>query len=224
MRADPQHGPSDVQIDRLLRGLIEADALQEDQRLGQRFGTTTGWSRAVTWTARLVVAAALVLALRTPVTAPLPPTLPAPVLAIDYQAGSPADTAARIATFRPCADRDAYALVLFRRWSEECACLTWRVHKRADGSPLLRLVAGEPVEIALDVSESPPVEQFIILALARRRGDLPTDGDDARRLLDCLNDAAPPSWASEPGEHYAAAVQSCLPESAQVVRHPFLVR
>jgi hypothetical protein len=145
-------------------------------------------------------------------------------LEVDYQAGYAADASTRIATFRPCSDQEAYALVLFRGWSEECACLTWRVHEFADGVLLTRLAAGQPLEIALELPEAPPVEQFIILALARRRGDLPAGGREARRLLDCLNEAAPPSWAGEPEEHYTAAVQTCLPGGAQIVRQPFHVR
>ncbi len=225
MRADIQAGPSDAQIDRLLRALIEADSLADGGGPGLSFATTAGSGRpAITWAASLAVAAALVLALRTPVWVPPHPAPRIPALEIDYQAGYAADASTRIATFRPCSDQDAYALVLFRGWSEDCACLTWRVHEFADGALLARLAAGEPVEITLEIAETPPVEQFIILALARRRGDLPAGSREALRLLDCLNDAAPPSWAGEPGEHYAAAVQTCLPGSAQVVRQPFYVR
>jgi hypothetical protein len=215
---------SEQQIGRLLRGLAEADSLAGSRPWALRLepaGTLRGRGLRMVWTTSLATAAALVLALRAPTPGPLSRAQGDPAFHIDYQAAPAAEAAARIATFRPCADRDAYAVVLFRGWSEECACLTWRVHEFADGSPLARLAAGEPVEIAVDVSGDPPVEQFIILALARRRGDLPTDDDDAQRLLACLNDAAPPSLPGEPDEHYATALQSCLPGSARVVRQPF---
>lgn len=227
MRANREAKLSEQQIDRLLRGLIEADSLLGCDRLAPGGEASAGPRQRglrIAWAARLATAAALLLAWRVPAPAPFRSTPPAPALEIEYGAGHAAEGAGRVATFRPCTDQNAYALVLFRGWSDECACLTWHVHEFEDGSPLAALTAGEPVEIALEVTPDPPVEQFIILALARRRGDLPTDGDDARRLLACLNEAAPPAWPGEPDEHYALAVQMCLPGSAQVVRQPLPAR
>lgn len=144
-------------------------------------------------------------------------------VSLAYQPASGVDSS-EVDRFHSCADEDAYAIVLFRVYNSECSCITWRVHVFEDGSRLARLQAGVGLEIPLlDGDDIPPVEQMILLAVARTAGVLPAGADAADSLLECLNDSLPPTPAGEPQDHSPSAVLACVPQDVVVVPQPFFV-
>ena len=150
-------------------------------------------------------------------------TYAAPAMVIDYAPAHHGVDDSRIDTFHTCPTEDAFALVLFRAWDTDCQCVAWKLHEFADGRALMRLAAGEALEIPLDVSNSPPVEQVVVFAVSNRRDELPATAREAEELLACLNTTLPPSALGEQPVCCAAPVESCLPPGVALVQRSFVV-
>jgi hypothetical protein len=124
----------------------------------------------------------------------------------------------RIDGFEACARRDGYAMVLLRAWSEDCSCMTWRVHEDEQGRRLLAFQAGESLRFSVDVTENPVAEQLLVFALADRAGELPADAAAAEQLIACLdrNSASHVETAA-----LAGALEGCLPTGVRLVERRF---
>ncbi len=144
-------------------------------------------------------------------------------VSIEYLPTRESLDAPRLDRLRSCSEQDVYTVVLFRGWNSDCGCVSWRLHEFSEGALLARLEAGEPLEIVLDVSDAPPIEQAVFLAVARRGDDLPSDRAREAALLACLNDAAPPEPIDLQPARLKDSVASCLPNGVAVVHHPFVV-
>ena len=169
-------------------------------------------------------AAVLLLTLAMPhQTQPEPVAGPQCPLAIDFWSGVPREDGVRMACFEPSTSERCSVLAIFRRWQHDCQCLVWQLYEWEDGRPLAELSPEEISNIALDVTDAPPVEQLLVVAIARNPGDLPTSADQAGILLNCLDDVEPPAGAHAGVSAYATAVQQCLPEGVTVVPRPFLI-
>ncbi len=117
---------------------------------------------------------------------------------------------------RPCADVDAFAVLLLRVWSDETRGVTWHVHRQPDGSSLMRLRAGESFDIAMEPALAHVADPTVVLAVARHATDLPGSVDETDQLVTCLNE----SGAAAP-ELFGSAVASagCLPREVTLVSH-----
>jgi hypothetical protein len=194
--------------------------------------------------AATVSAAAAVLAL-----AWLPPSLAPhraayaqPEVEISYLPGTPQDDGVRIDCFESSASEPVSAVAVLHTWHDDCQCLQWDVYEWENGRPLTSLSPHETHEIAVDVTGAPPVEQLVVLVVARDRSGLPADEEQAGQLLECLNDIAPPGESCEDAyfaclrmeDSYPemcegmvacapadSAVWACLPEGITVVQRPF---
>lgn len=137
---------------------------------------------------------------------------PVPVL-VEFGA-SPVDRDVR--HFRPCSDENAFAVLLMREWSDECSCLRWDVLEAEPGRRLMELVAGQAVDIPIDLRNDPPIEQLVVLAVSRQREMLPSDEAGAEGLIACLNESAPPHLADERSSQFVSA---CLPQGVTLMPH-----
>jgi hypothetical protein len=142
---------------------------------------------------------------------------------VEYCPGVRLASGARIDRFQPSASERCSVLALFRTYHEECRCLAWRIYEWEDGRPLAELDPEQVVDIALEVTDAPPVEQLLVVAVARRPTDLPADHEQTTELLDCLNEVSPPTeWQAE-ASAYASAVKACLGSGVTVVPQSFFV-
>jgi hypothetical protein len=117
----------------------------------------------------------------------------------------------------------AWLLALVRSWNVDCQCLLWDVHRFADGGALKNVRPGESLSLDLNVSQSPAVEQVLVLAVAPDRGRLVgATAGDAAELLNCLNSRDLAAADEHDSGSYASAVQSCLPQGVTVVSRPLL--
>ena len=130
----------------------------------------------------------------------------------------------RVDCFQSTASEPCTMVALLRTWNSACECLMWELHQWEDGATLAEVSPGEPVDVRLDVADSPPVQQLLVLAVSRERGDLPDRPDKAEELLECLNHSAPPLGATEDTASYASAVSACLPQGVTVVPASFVPR
>ena len=145
-----------------------------------------------------------------------------PVGAIEIEHVSQAGQAGmRVDVLQPCLDTAAAALVLLRVWDGDCSCLQWKVHEFEDGSTITQMERGDAVQIPLDVSDTPPVEQSVLLAVARRPSDLPSR-NERDSLLACLNGVCPPALPSD-ASCQNPDVLPCLPDGVTLVQRPFVV-
>ncbi len=168
-------------------------------------------------------AAALLLALL-PTTAHRPPSAAfASSFQIDYCPTVPRYDGVRIDHFEPSSDEQCTVLAIFNTWENDCQCLAWQLYEWEDGRSLAELSPNEIHKIAIDVTDAPPIEQLLVVAIAKNPSDLPSNERQASELLDCLNEVAPATEPYESAAAYASAVRACLPDSVTVVPQPFFV-
>ncbi len=217
----------DRTLDRLIRHLAERDRrLPDDRELAE--ACSANRRRPWDWFCGAAAAIALLWIVNSASHRPAPYSSAAaragilPV-SVEYLPTRAALDQPRLDRLRSCSEQDVYTLVLVRGWSSECACVRWDVHEFSEGTLLARLEAGEPLEIILDVSDSPPIEQAVFLAIAQHGGMLPADRAREAALLACLNDAAPPEPIDLQPARLGESVAACLPTGVSVVRHPFVV-
>lgn len=231
---------TDRRLEQLLRQLVELEDLLEKEVTsvsgpGGRPHAAAGAKRTLflaRWAAPVAAAAALAAALvwphpRTPTAvAVLPEGRPARGMPVTMARqphrgpGSPG-----LERFQSCAEEDAYALVLLRAWNSECSCITWHLHEFEDGSRVARLPAGEEVAISFWLGDHPPpVEQMVLLAVARHLADLPTDPESADLLLECLNRSLPPDQPGVSQAESPQAVVACVSSDVQIVPQTFVPR
>ncbi len=129
----------------------------------------------------------------------------------------------RIDRFEPSSPRECAVLAIFRAWHTDCDCLAWQLYEWDDGRPLAELTPEKVHEIMLDVTDAPPLEQLLVIAVAKNPNDLPRSESDTHDLLTCLNKVTPSSDLSDNAAAYASAVRSCLPDSVQIVPQSFCV-
>jgi len=206
----------EARLENLIRQLAEIDDLFGSGRtdpLQRRAPHRIEW---------LAPAAAILLALCfwIPPRRPVPTDL-TPVVSIDYEPDPTPDRPPRIDRLHACADVEAYALILLRTWSHECECLTWRLHRTPEGHLLIRLRPGRGLEVPVDVSDAPPIEQVLILAVAREASRLPDSPEQLARLLTCLEQNLSPMPEDADTQQAVSLVQACLPAGVTVVPRSF---
>lgn len=211
---------SDRRVEELIRCVVELDDLLATSSADSRIiGPGRRSTSAARWIGSLAVPVAAALAW-----AFLLPSEPqmgvadgadAPELLIDHLVHAD-DSESVVTTFRPCADEEAYAIVLLRAWNDECQCLMWRLYEFADGTALARLNAGEDLRVPIDAAGAPSIEQAVLFAIARSRDDLPDEPGETEELLECLNNEAPPTLPGQPDGVCASALSSCLPSVVRV--------
>jgi len=130
----------------------------------------------------------------------------------------------RVDQLQSVAREPGYVLALLREWHSDCECLAWNVYRWDDGGAIARVDRGDPIEIALDVSDDPPIEQMLLLAVSPRRDRLPGAEADSDAIIACLNNSVPTPNERRDAGGLALAVQSCLPEGTTVVPHTFVVK
>src|SRR5262249_31951779 len=130
----------------------------------------------------------------------------------------------REATFQPACDAGCALLAIFREWNADCQCLAWKLHQWENGGSVAELPPGQPVDIHLNVTDDPPVEQVLVLAVAQGRDTLPSSGERAAALLECLNDAPLSASAEQDVSAYTSAVAGCLPDGVTLLPQSFVVR
>jgi len=209
--------PVEGAADHLGRAADRAPAvIRFERRQPQRWLWQIGLSAAAV--------AACVLLLSPPPRAPLAPRSAAAVpVEIDYCPGVPLSDGLRIDRFEPTATGHGAVLAIFHVWHDGCQCLGWRLHEWEDGRTVAEVAPGQVLDIALDVTDAPPVEQLLLVAISRHADDLPSSEADTYGLLDCLNEVTPPTDPCDSAAAYASAVQSCLPEGVTVVPRAFFV-
>ena len=97
----------------------------------------------------------------------------------------------------------------------------WRLYDWGTGASVALATAGEPLDISIDVTDMPVVEQLLVVALARLPDDLPDDAAESQALLACLNSSSLETDTPEDITGFASAVESCLPPGVTVVSHAF---
>lgn len=174
------------------------------------------------WTAAAIAAAACVLFASRPAffDRPAKPTQPvrlASNLKVDVCTTHNGVAAAQVQRASSGADDDVTQIMaLLRTWSEGCQCLTWDVYEWTNGRTLAALGGRQPLNVPVDVNGDPPVEQWVILAAAKR-GTLPENRDDADTLLDCLDSKVAPTSVDLQAVDYSRVVSACLPADVRVV-------
>jgi hypothetical protein len=141
-----------------------------------------------------------------------------------YTPASPDSGEPRVDSFQPICEAGCALVAIFREWNADCQCLAWTLHQWADGGSVTVLSPGEQGEIPLNVSDDPPIEQVLLLAVADSQDVLPTGGERADALLACLNDSALSPWHERDAKTYARAVENCLPAGVTVLPQTFVVR
>ena len=187
-----------------------------------------GSSRRRTWRVAvsigaLAAAACVSLLIRSPTQQRAVHKTAAGLLDIAYCPGVPLQDGQRVDRFEPNTREYCVVLAIFRSWHNGCRCLTWQLHEWEDGRTLAEVAPGEAPEIALDVTDAPPVEQLLLIAFSPHASDLPSSEDEVNGLLDCLNDITPPTEVCESADVCALAAESCLPDGVTVVPRSFFV-
>ncbi len=126
-----------------------------------------------------------------------------------------------IARFRNTVRENCVVLAVFRAWDSACQCRQWRLYDWGTGDSVAMATVGQPLDISIDVTDMPVVEQLLVVALARRPDDLPDDAAESQALLACLNSSPLETETPEDITGFAAAVKSCLPPGVTVVSHAF---
>lgn len=137
--------------------------------------------------------------------------------------GERLDDGLRIDSFEPTASEYCVVLAIFHTWRDDCQCLSWQLHEWEDGGMLAEFAPGQRLDITLDVTDAPPVEQLLVMAVAQNPDDLPSTIEETYGLMDCLNEVRPPTDPCESAAAYASAVEACLPEGVRVIPQPFYV-
>ena len=231
---------SEEEFEQLVRCAVEleqldADAAGESSRsTDRRVLSLTGDSRLRRWIDLAVplTAAALVIWSFLPnwhpsrgVDHPVQhaPLVKADTMDLSYWPGEADDDGARVDCFQAHAAENCSVVAVFHRWYEDCQCLDWQLYSWEDGRPLADLSAQDVEDITLEVTDAPPVEQLLVIAIARNPADLPRDETEALALIACLEEVAPDADENEAASQYASAVRSCLPPSVTVVPRSFVV-
>lgn len=144
-------------------------------------------------------------------------------VSLNYYPCSECPLSRRFDCFAPRVIEPVVMLAISRTWDRACSCLVWRVHKWDDGSTVGSADLHTARDLELDVSDSPPVDQMLLLAVARGPESMPTRSDDGKALMECLNSNAPPSALSSDAVFCASTVQACMPQGVTVVPHRFVV-
>jgi hypothetical protein len=142
---------------------------------------------------------------------------------IDYCPGLPLHDGVRIDRFEPTTTEHCVVLAIFHTWQDECQCLAWQLHEWENGDALVEVTPGQELDIALDVTNAPPVEQLLLVAISRDPAQLPRTAEQTYELMDCLNEVTPPTDPCDSVAAYTSAVQACLAEGVRVVPRPFFV-
>jgi len=144
-----------------------------------------------------------------------------PALALEY---CPSDDtqAPRIEHFGPRTEQFGLVVALLREWRGECQCLAWRVYEWADGRAITAIDPSDDLDIALDVSGAPPVEQFVVVAMSPHSGGLPVNRAEAEDLVACLNEQDYNADAEQLA-HSESMVAFCLPDDVEIVARRFLI-
>lgn len=219
---------NDKELENLVRMAAEIDALDHAARLSERLGDDTpaiirfdhGRDRRPFWrlgAGAAAAAAAILLAL-------LPPaTMPRPQFEIAYCPSVPRYDGVRIDRFEPSSPQQCAVLAIFHTWEKDCQCLAWQLYEWEDGRPLAEFTPDQVHDITIDVTDAPPLEQLLVVAIAKNASDLPSSEADTHDLLDCLNELAPPTNPRDGAAAYTSAVRACLPDSVKVVPQSFFV-
>jgi len=217
----------DKELENLVRMAAEIDALEHAAHMSEPLGDDTpaiirfdrGRDRRLPWRlgAGAAAAAAILLAL-------LPPaTITRPQFEIAYCPSVPRYDGVRIDRFQPSSPQQCAVLAIFHTWEKDCQCLAWQLYEWEDGRPLAELTPDQVHDITIDVTDAPPLEQLLVVAIAKHARDLPSSEADTYDLLECLNELAPPTDPRDSARAYASAVRACLPDSVKVVPQPFFV-
>lgn len=142
-------------------------------------------------------------------------------LEVEDQPGAVNISDQRIDTYHSCSDEDAYALVLYRAWEPECACVTWGFYEFADASGVVELPAGETLDIPFDAWGRSPIDQCIVVAVSNQRHVLPADSGETQQLLACLHEITPADDPEEASACYANVVAGCLPSAVTVLTEDY---
>ena len=126
-----------------------------------------------------------------------------------------------VASFRNTTGEDCVVLAVFRAWDSTCQCRQWQLYEWEHGASLARAVAGKPLDISIDMTNMPAIEQLLVVALARRAGDLPGSEAGTEALLACLNSSPLETEHPDDIRGFASAVESCLPPGVTVVSQAF---
>lgn len=168
-------------------------------------------------------AAALLMALLPPAADRKPISAFVSSFHIDYCPAVPCYDGVRIDHFEHSSPEQCAVLAIFNTWEKDCQCLAWQLYEWEDGRALAELSPDEVRSITIDVTDAPPIEQLLLVAIAKNPSDLPSNETQTYELLDCLNEVAPPTNPHESAAAYASAVRSCLPDTVTVVPQPFFV-
>lgn len=218
---------SDTNLENLVRMAAEIDAFERAAQVGApkddaapatiRFDDTRDWRSRWRLGVSVAAAATLLLALLPP-----SPARHAP-FEIAYCPSVPRYDGVRIDRFEPSSGQQCAVLAIFHTWEKECQCLAWQLYEWEDGRPLAEFTPEQVHDITIDVTNAPPLEQLLVIAIAKNPRDLPSNEADTHNLLDCLNELAPPTDPRDSATAYASAVRACLPDSVKVVPQPFFV-
>ena len=215
------------ELENLVRMAAEIDSLEHVARICEpladgtpatvRFDRARG-RRPLWWFgASAAAAAALLLMLLSPSPAQHPD------FEIAYCPSAPRYDGVRIDRFEPSSPQQCAVLAIFHSWQTDCQCLAWQLYHWEDGRPLAEFTPDQVHDITIDVTDAPPLEQLLVVAIAKNARDLPSSEADAHDLLDCLNELAPPTNPRDSTTAYASAVRACLPNSVKVVPQSFFV-
>jgi hypothetical protein len=142
---------------------------------------------------------------------------------IAYCPSVPRFDGVRIDRFEPSSPQQCVVLAIFHTWQTDCQCLAWQLYEWEDGRPLAEFTPEQVHDITIDVTDAPPLEQLLLVAIAKNPRDLPSNEADTSDLLDCLNELAPPTDPHGSATSYASAVRACLPDTVKVVPRSFFV-
>ena len=142
-------------------------------------------------------------------------------VSIEHTAIASHDDDGCIARFRNTVQENCVVLAVFRAWDSACQCRQWRLYDWGTGNSVAIATAGQPLDISIDVTNMPVIEQLLVVALARRPADLPEDAADTQALLACLNSSPLETETPEDITSFASAVELCLPPGVTVVSHAF---
>ncbi|MBU0618515.1 MAG: hypothetical protein KKI02_12425 [Planctomycetes bacterium] len=221
-------------LENLVRMAAEIDELEHAARTFESLGDITPSTirfdrrrrRQPVWQLGVfaaAAAAALLVALLPTTTDQQPSSAFASSFQIDYCPAVPRYDGVRIDHFEHSSSEQCAVLAIFNTWEKDCQCLAWQLYEWEDGRALAELSPDEVHRITIDVTDAPPIEQLLLVAIAKNPSDLPGDETQTYELLDCLNEVAPPTDPRESAAAYASAVRSCLPDTVTVVPQPFFV-
>lgn len=125
----------------------------------------------------------------------------------------------RVDLFALSANEPRSVVVLVRGWERGCRCVQWQTPAAHSGShEIFRGIVqpGEDLMVELDVTDHPPIEQYLVVITARNPDLLPESIHDTEELFCCLERQTPSSDAEDVAE-------SCLPNGVAVMTQPFTV-